>query len=148
MEVIDLLVGGGALLATLAVGTVAHEFSHAAVLRALGVPYDIDWHPGSATGPFGVGVYRAWATVTPRSIPTDVPTAGLRIAAIAPLALATPFVLILVGVVPDPVEIGNVVLTAATVAWFACALPSPQDFSLFWHVEQVYDECTAPPSEH
>ena len=132
----DLLLAGGALLLALGVGTVAHEFAHALVLRALGVPVDVRWLPDRGdSGPATAGFAGRWATVTPRRLPADLPPRGLRLAALAPLAMATPMALVLLGVLPDPVATGNLPLIAATIAWFACALPSPQDFSLAWHAE-------------
>ncbi|PSP36871.1 hypothetical protein BRC66_07920 [Halobacteriales archaeon QH_2_66_30] len=48
MQGIALVGAGLALLATLGIGLVAHELTHAAVLHAFGVPYDIRWFPGRA----------------------------------------------------------------------------------------------------
>jgi len=141
MQVIELLGAGVVLALTLGVGTVAHELTHAVALQVLGVEYDVEWLPErDIVGLFGVGVSRNWATVTPRSIPPGVSTRGLRISAIAPLALAIPIAGVLLGVVPDPMHLDNLAAAAMTVGWFACALPSPQDFSLFWHADQVVDE--------
>lgn len=137
----DLLLAGGALLLTLVVGIVVHECSHAIVLRSLGVPFEVAWLP-DRDGPdsVGAGTFGRWASVTPRTLPSDLSPRGLRVAALAPLALATPMALILLGVLPDPTQTGNLPLAAATLAWFGCALPSPQDFSLFWHARQAIEE--------
>lgn len=138
---IDLLGAAAVLVTTICVGTVAHELTHAMALRALGIPYDLTWLPGhESPGRLGAGISKTWATVTPMSIPTGVPPNGLRLAAVAPLVLATPLLLVLVGVLPDPVESGDLLLVAATVAWFGCALPSPQDFSMFWYPERAMDD--------
>jgi hypothetical protein len=138
----------GVLVGTLVVGVVAHELTHALVLRAFGVRYDIVWLPDHDAGErFGTGVFATWATVVPLSYPRDVPTWGLRLAAVAPLALATPFVLVPAGVVSDPVAAGGAVHTAAVVAWLACALPSPQDFSQFFHATQVLDGPSGPTDD-
>jgi hypothetical protein len=51
--------------------------------------------------------------------------------------MATPLVLVLSGVLPDPARAGNQYLTAAMIGWLACAVPSPQDFSLFWYAERA-----------
>lgn len=143
----DLLLAAGALLLALGVGTVAHESAHALVLWVLGVPFDVRWLPDRReTSPAGAGFPGRWATVTPRSLPADVPPWGLRVAALAPLAMATPMALVLVGVLPDPVQTGSPPLAAAAVAWFACALPSPRDFSLFWHAEGAVAEHLRAPS--
>lgn len=132
----DVLLATGVLLLTLPAGIAAHEFSHALVLRALGVSFDVAWLPDRhGRGAMPAGAFGRWASVTPRSIPPDLAPRGLRVAALAPLALATPMALVLLGVLPDPIQTGNLPLVAATLAWFGCALPSPQDFSLVWHAE-------------
>lgn len=137
----DLLLAGGALLATLVVGVLAHELSHALVLRWLGVPFEVEWLPDrGGPDPVQAGTFGRWASVTPRSLPPDLSPWGLRVSALAPLALAAPMALILLGVLPDPVQVGNLPLIAATLAWFGCALPSPQDFSLFFHAEEAIAE--------
>ena len=139
--VTDLLLAGGALLLTLAIGIVVHEFSHALVLRALGVPFDVEWLPDrDRTDAIGASAFGRWASVTPRTLPPDISPWGLRAAALAPLALAAPMALITLGVLPDPIQTGNSPLVAATLAWFGCALPSPQDFSLVWHAEAAIAE--------
>lgn len=144
---LELIGAGIVLLVTLRVGMVAHELTHAIVLKTIGVPYDVEWRShGTEDGVFGVDVYRAWASVTPRSVPTGVSPWGFRLAAIAPFVLATPGVLILVGVLPDPVAAGNTYLTAATLGWFGFALPSPQDFSWFWHADSLVGDLPQTPS--
>ena len=137
----ELLIAGGALVTSLVLGTVAHELAHAVVLRTLGVPFDVEWLPRRGeTGTTAAAFFGRWATVTPRRLPVDLPPRGLRVAALAPLVLATPMALVLLGVLPDPTSTGNLPLVAATIAWFACALPSPQDFSLVWHAEAAIAE--------
>lgn len=120
------------------IGTVAHELSHALVLRAIDVPHDIHWFPDKAEAGLGGGFGR-WAAVVPRHLPTDLSPWALRLSALAPLALATPMALILVGALPDPLAAGSVPLYAATVGWIACAIPSPSDFSLVWYAEEVIE---------
>ncbi len=129
------------LVVTVAVGIVAHELTHAVVLHLFGVPYEVSWFPESNTAShFGAGVFTAWAAVTPQRIPPETPAWALRLSAIAPLALALPFAPVIWGVVPDPLESTSVILSAVTVAWLACALPSPQDFSVFWYADRALDE--------
>jgi hypothetical protein len=126
---------------TMGVGTVAHEFAHATVLESLGIPYDVEWFPGRGqAGPFGAGVSTTWASVTPRAVPDGLSPCALRVAAMAPLALLVPAALVLAGVLPDPLAGDDLVLTAVTVAWLGCALPSPQDFSVFWYPEEAVAE--------
>jgi len=149
MQAIELLGATFVLVTTLGIGLVAHELTHAVVLHSLGVPYDINWFPGrNRTDRFDLGLMGAWATVTPRAIPRSVSTMGLRVSALAPLTLTLPFALVVAGVVSDPLNSNNVVVVAGTVAWLACALPSPQDFSLFWHADQAVDEVATRPREN
>jgi hypothetical protein len=131
MATVVLFVGVG-------VGLVAHELAHRTVLAVLGVPSTVEWFPDRRPGTRGVlGVGRPWATVTIHRIPRHVPTWGLRVAALAPLGLVVPpAVLLSEGSIAATVS-GNVVFTAATIAWFGCGIPSPRDFALFWHAERV-----------
>ena len=141
MGPIELVAAGVVLLVAVVVGTVAHELSHAAVLAAFDIPYRIEWLPARAeAGLLRAGVLGGWASVTPRTIPPGLAPWRLRVAALAPLALAAPFVLVLGGVVPDPIASGNPLVQAATVGWMACALPSPADFSLFSHAGRAIEE--------
>jgi hypothetical protein len=39
------------------------------------------------------------------------------------------------------------VLASVTVGWLACALPSPQDFSVFWHAERIVSEGGVPTTD-
>lgn len=141
---LDVAAAAGVLLATVGVGTVAHELCHAAVLRAFGVPYDVAWGVrGDGAGRFGGGLAGTWATVTPRDLPRGLSPWVLRLAALAPFALAAPAVLVPLGVLPDPLAAADPALAAATVAWLGCALPSPRDFSLFWHAADAIADRTA-----
>ena len=143
----DVLLAGGVLLVTLGIGTVAHELAHGLVLRALGVPFDVEWLPdGDGSTQVRAGFLGRWASVTPRRLPPDLSPWGLRFSALAPLALVAPMGLVLAGVLPDPTSTGNLPLVAATIAWFACALPSPQDFSLVWHAEAAISKHSSGPS--
>lgn len=129
---------GGVLLAAVVLGTIAHELSHAAALRTFAVPYVIEWLPARTdVGPLRASIVGGWARVRPRRLPPALSPWELRVAALAPLLLATPLVLVPLGVVPDPFETGNSYLIAATLGWTACAIPSPQDFSLVWHAERA-----------
>ena len=136
------LTGAGLLLvAVVALGTVTHELAHAAVLRAFGVPYDIEWLPGREdAGLLEASLYVKWAAVTPRSLPTDLSAWRLRIAALAPLSLAVPLLLVALDVVPDPFGTDLLLAKVLAIGWMACALPSPQDFSLFFHAEEALAE--------
>lgn len=137
----ELLGTGFVLLLTLSLGLIAHELMHALVLHSFGISYDIRWFPGRGGGGsrLDCGLFGTWATVTPRLLPQDVPTWSLQLSAIAPLVLAAPFGLVFLGILPDPLH-SNIFVTAATIAWLGAALPSPQDFSLFWHADSAIDE--------
>lgn len=141
MLALDTLGAVFALPIMLGVGTVAHEFAHGVVLRALGIPYDIEWFPDRDASSFlNVSLFATWATITPRVIPREIPVWGLRLSALAPLLLVTPLLFVFVGFLPDPLEANSTLYAVITVVWLGCALPSPQDFSLFWYAEQVIDD--------
>lgn len=141
MSSYELLAGVVALVLAVVVGTVVHEFAHAAVLRALGVPASIEWLPADdERGPLRAGVAGRWATVRPHALPADVPAWGLRLSAIVPLAMAVPLALVAAGAVPDPVRTGHLAVQLGFAGWLACALPSPGDFALFWNAEAVVAE--------
>lgn len=140
MQVISILGIVVGLLLTVCIGIIAHELSHAVVLYFLGIPYQIEWFPAGCGGRyFGVGVFGTWASVTPRRIPQTAPTWGVRLSSIAPFVLLVPFVLVIAGILPNPLNEGDV-YTAVAIAWLGCALPSPQDFSVFWYADRALSE--------
>ena len=122
---------GGALALGLGAGLLAHEFAHAVVARALGIECTVDFLPNWDGTLCGVLTGRPLAHVTP--LPSiAVSPWRYRAAAVAPLALTAPVVIAGVsGHVPadDPTP-----LTVLAICWLACALPSPQDFSVAFHV--------------
>lgn len=138
MELVELLLAGGVLVVVLAIGTVAHELSHAVMLRALGVACEIEWLPSRDTAGL-VNIGGSLATVTPLAIPRDLAPWRLRMAALMPLTLAAPIPLVLGGFLPDPLASGDPFLASAAVGWLACGIPSPQDFSLVWHAEEAIE---------
>lgn len=120
------------------VGTVSHELLHAAALRAFGVPHDIVWLPRRPdVGSLRASITGELARVELHDLPPDLSPWALRVAALMPLLLATPLALVPLGVLPDPFGSENPYLIAATLGWTACALPSPQDFSLVWYAERT-----------
>lgn len=142
MTPVEIFGAGVVLIVAVVAGTVAHELSHAAVLRMFDVPSEIEWLPTHARGDTGVvraSITGGWARVRPREIPPNRSPSVLRIAALAPLLLATPLALVPLGVLPDLLGSENPYLIAATIGWTACALPSPQDFSLVWHAERAVE---------
>ena len=141
------LVGAGLVLAvTVVVGTITHEFSHAFALRVFGVRFEMSWLPErDRTGLLRASIAGDWAAVRPRALPHDFEPWRLRVAAMMPLVLAVPLPLVALGVLPDPFASGNPYEVAVALGWLACALPSPQDFSLLWHAERAIEE--SPPAE-
>jgi hypothetical protein len=137
MEPTELLGAGGILLLTVVVGTVFHELTHVLSLRAIGVPYRVEWFTRRRNTD-GLDVTVPLATVTPVQVPGDR-NVGLRISAMAPLLLVSPLVAVVLGYLPDPFASGNVYLLSMTIGWVACALPSPQDFAVFWYPDRVLD---------
>lgn len=139
--VVEALWVSAALVGAVCVGTTVHELSHALALTASGVPCQVTIRPDrDESAVLGANLPGAWATVTPTAIPDDFAPWRLRTAAMMPLCLATPFVLVLLGVVPDPFATGNHPLQAAAIGWLGCALPSPRDFSLLWYPGQALAE--------
>lgn len=145
MEAVQLVGAAVVFVVMLGVGTAAHELAHAAVLRVFDVPFELEWFPSQdSQARLNGGLLRPWATVTPRSLDSEVPVWGLQLSAIAPLALTAPVILMLVGVLPDPLAGDNVISVTMVLAWLGCAIPSPQDFSLFWHADQLIENCDSP----
>lgn len=124
------------LLGAAVLGVTAHELSHAVVLRMAGVRCRVAVLPGaSRSGGFSLGARGPLAQVTPVSVPDDVSPRMLRAAAMAPLWLAGPFVLVVAGAVPGGAP--GPAIELAAVAWLGCSIPSPQDFSLLWYPERA-----------
>ncbi|WP_415382227.1 hypothetical protein [Halosimplex sp. TS25] len=144
MTPIEILAALAALAVAVSVGLVAHELAHAAVLRAAGVPHVIDWFPGKEGGLLQAGLRGEWAAVRPRP-GAETPAWLLRVSAMMPLALVAPFALVPAGVVADPFA-GEGIARFAVLGWMACALPSPQDFSVLWYAGRAVDPSSAGPA--
>ncbi|MCU4974508.1 hypothetical protein OB955_17445 [Halobacteria archaeon AArc-m2/3/4] len=139
----DVVVAGCALALAVTAGLLVHEWTHALVLRLARVEYTIEYFPSGTDsddsnadgGVFAVLARCPWALVRPR--PTgDEPAWHLRIAALIPLSLALPVLLLgLSGHVPTD----NVVVSAALIGWLACAIPSPQDFSVAFYAHRILE---------
>ncbi|WP_290811520.1 hypothetical protein [Halovivax sp.] len=117
-------------------GLLAHEGCHAAVLRAGGIDYAVTFFPGSDGRPLGRLASCPWAVVRPNPTGRE-PAWLLRAAALAPLSLSVPvFALVAAGHPPT----GDAPIGAAlALGWLACAIPSPQDFSVAFYAHQVLD---------
>ncbi len=114
-----------ALALAVVVGTVVHEWSHALVLQATGIEYEIAYLPDRAGGPVATVVGSRWAVVRPKPTGSE-PAWALRLAALSPFALA-PVAVAFAQLPAGPVA------TAVAIGWLACALPSPRDFAVAVH---------------
>lgn len=131
----NVAVAGCALALSVAVGLVAHEWTHAAVLRLARVEYSVTYFPGRTDGLVALLTTRPWAAVYPRPTGRERPWT-LRLAALAPALLALPvFGLAIAG----HVTAESPVVAAAAIGWLACALPSPQDFSVAFYAHRLLE---------
>lgn len=126
----------GVLAAVVLAGLIAHEWSHALVLRLAAVEYTISYAPNRKGGILGLLRSCPWAVVHPHPTGSE-PTWVLRAAALAPLILAVPALGLLAA--------GNAatqpsITTAAIIGWLACAIPSPQDFSVAFHAHTALQD--------
>jgi hypothetical protein len=138
MITLPLISAGVVFVGTLVIGIVLHELSHALALRITGVPYTIEFLPGrSEEGAFRTSLRTPLARVTPTGVTDDLSSWQLRAAAMMPLCLLVPFLLVFLGVVPDPFAVGDLSLELATIAWLGCSVPSPGDFSLLWYPDRA-----------
>lgn len=118
-------------------GLLAHEWAHAAVLHLTGTEYSVTILPDRERHPIRWLASCPWAVVRPR--PTDAtPAWSLKVASLAPLALAVPlFALALVGRAPT---VEQPLPMAFALGWLACSIPSPQDFSVAFYAHRVIDD--------
>jgi len=123
------------LVLAVSVGLVTHELAHAAVLRAAGVPHDVHWFPGREGSVFRAGLRGKWAAVEPCPV-GETPAWTLRLSATMPLVMLAPLALVPAGLVGDPFATEGVA-RFAVLGWMACALPSPQDFSVLWYADEA-----------
>ena len=141
MGLLEAIVLVSVLLGSLAIGIIAHEFAHAAVLFLFEIEYEVEWLPDRTdTDLLRAGLFGSWATVTPVSIPPNVPAWGIRAAAVAPAILAVPALGIAAGLPPYSLWSTHPTIGIAAIAFMACAIPSPSDFSLFWHANDVVED--------
>lgn len=121
-------------------GLLAHEGLHAAVLRLAGVEYDVEFAVGLRARSV-TRTDRPWAAVRPVR-PVQTAPGILRIAALAPLLLLVPAWLALHVETQAPAFV-DLLLTGAALGWLACALPSPNDFSVAFYAHRLVDGSTA-----
>jgi hypothetical protein len=129
MVVMDATIAGGVLTFVVVAGLVAHEWAHALVLRLAAIDYTISYAPNRRPGVFGLIRSCPWAVVHPHPTGAEPPWV-LRVAALAPLALAVPILAVLATGASTP---GSMVTTVALIGWLACTIPSPQDFSVAFY---------------
>lgn len=134
----NVVIAGCTLALAVAIGLVAHEWAHAAVLRVARVDYSVSYFPGRTDGFVSLLTTRPWAAVYPRPTGRE-PAWTLRLAALAPSVLAIPvFGLAAAGYMTTETPI----VAAAAIGWLACALPSPQDFSVAFHAHRLLERST------
>ncbi|WP_254863284.1 hypothetical protein [Halovivax gelatinilyticus] len=123
-------------------GLLAHEWAHAGVLRLTGTEYTVTFLPDRDSSPLRWLTSCPWAVVHPN--PTAAtPAWSLKVAALAPLALAIPvFGLALSGLAPSPEQ---PLFSAFALGWLACAIPSPQDFSVAFYAHRALESVPAAP---
>ncbi len=141
---IEVVVAGCVLVATVGIGLIAHELSHAVVLRLGNVEYEMSYFPARSEGIIGALASYPWAVVEPTNA-QNVSTRILRIAALSPLALTVP-VLVLASSGIAPAD--NLLVAAFTIGLLACALPSPQDFSVAFYAHRHRPSPTSDSVRH
>lgn len=126
------------VVGTAVAGVAAHELSHTVALRLAGISGTIEVLPtrddaGQLSRVIGAPLARVRLT----QLGDDIPPRYLRAAALMPLCLSFPLVLISVGIFPDPFASNALGPKLALIVWLGCSIPSPQDFSLAWYPERA-----------
>ena len=125
------------------VGTIVHELSHAVALRSFDIPHVVRWFPDrDESGSLSMGLRGRWAMVTYGSVPASVDPWKLQVAAMMPLTMTVPVIVVYQGLIPMGAIDGNLMVSFAIIGWLACAIPSPADFAIFWHPEESIDKAT------
>ena len=124
-----------AVVLAVACGLVVHEWSHALVLRLANVEYSLEYFPDRSGGVTALASTR-WAVVRPRPTGRE-PAWVLRVAALMPLSLAVPVFGFGAG---GYLSGDDLVVTLAAIGWLACAIPSPQDFSVAFYAHRILAE--------
>jgi hypothetical protein len=126
------------LLWTFVMGVLLHELSHIIMWRLAGVSCTVKILPSrDDTDQLSSGIGTALAKVRPTTPPRNISPWYIRSAALMPLCLASPLVLIFFGVIPNPFLSGDLGPKLALIIWLGCSIPSPQDFSLAWYPEKA-----------
>lgn len=125
-----------ALALGVSAGLLAHEWAHAAALHLSGVPYRVQLLPNRDGHPIRWLARTPWAVVHPAP-DAATPALALQLGALAPLTLAIPpFALAAVGHAPAA---SQPLTMAFTLGWLACAIPSPQDFSVAFYAHRALE---------
>ncbi len=129
-------IGAGCVLVLAVVsGLVAHEWSHAVVLRLSAIEYEICYGSDQTDGVVALLASCPWAAVHPKPTGSE-PAWRVRLAALAPFSLALPvFGLGLAGYLTADTPI----VAAAAIGWLACSIPSPQDFSVAFYAHRILE---------
>ena len=139
----NVAVAGCALALAVAVGLVAHEWTHALVLRLARIEYTVTYFPGRTDGVVGRLASCPWAVVRPQPTGRE-PSIYLRSAALAPLLLAAPVLALGLGGV---VSADSSIVTAFAIGWLACCIPSPQDFSVAFYAHRSLETDPTPTTD-
>lgn len=122
---------------TVVVGVLVHELLHAAVLRSAGVDCSLRFRPeNEAAEGFRTLATGALASVGIESVPANCSLWRLRVAALAPLAMVLP-VAAFAWLLGAGSLTGSPLHTLVVICWLGCALPSPADFAIVWHTEDL-----------
>lgn len=131
----ELAVAGLGLAVAVALGLVAHELAHALVLRLARIDHTVSFVPGRTEGVVRGLTSGKLAVVSPHPTGRE-PAVVLRAAALAPVLLAVPvFALGAGGALPAD----SLLATAVAIGWLACAIPSPQDFSVVFYADRALE---------
>ena len=136
---VTLVIAGCGLVLAVVAGLLTHEGTHALVLRMARIEYTVTVFPGRSRGVLGLLASCPWAAVHPRPTGTESPW-QLRLAALAPLTMVLP---VLWAVTAGGVPIESPLTTAIAIGWLACAIPSPQDFSVAFYAHRRLEANTA-----
>lgn len=134
------------LLGTLAVGICVHELLHLVPLSFTDTSYTVTVLPtDDAASPTGWAALQNALTsglvrVEVTRVPATTPDWVLRVAALLPLALSLPLLLVAAGVLPNPLAADDHVAAVALVGLTACGLPSPADWAVAWHGSDLADD--------
>ena len=131
----ELLVASGVLALSVSIGLIAHEWSHALVLRLAGIEHDVVYVPGRDEGVVAALASCRWAAVHPRPDGTESPWV-FRLAAMMPLVLTLP---VLGVALTGTLRLDDPIVVAAALGVLACAIPSPQDFSVAFYAHRLLE---------